>query len=274
MFRTPNPELTYVSLIHQNSNYYASWDPARLVRVGDYGHLQGDGSFAREGNIFDGLWAQEFGIVELPGPEDNIRCIVSSDVDEVRESTTNEIGAAWLHKVTMKKTFTVKRSHGAILVMLNARYTHLSPAGNLKDLVYSTAFKKKHLLVSELYSCGSYARLLAPKQERAVKISLEGEAHQRSVHASEEAEWIHTADGGDFKSGVLRGSEAAFTPLFRLVGRKTFRRLPITELERPKWRRVVAGKAQKPAVVVTDSLQTNGLGDDDHDSSEDGDQMR
>lgn len=106
-----------------------------------------------------------------------------------------------------------------------------------------------------------------------MKISLEGEAHQRSLHGSEEAEWIHTADGGDFKSGVLRGSEAAFTPLFRLVGRKTFRRLPITELERPKWRRVVAGKSQTPAAVARGSFQTNELGDDCHDGSEDGDQM-
>ncbi|KAH9831215.1 uncharacterized protein C8Q71DRAFT_715745 [Rhodofomes roseus] len=240
MFRSTNPEQTYVSLIHQNSNYYASWDPARLVRVGDYGHLQADGSFATEGNIFSKGWAAEFGVVEIRGPTNSTVCIQSSDVEEVRGTAAGSIGASWAHRVTAKKTFIIRRSHGAILIMLEPQYTQLSPPGTLKDLVYSTALKKRHLLVSELYSCASYARLLAPRQEHVVNISLEGEAHQRLFHGRAEAEWRHTADGGDFRCGVQQGGDVAFTPLFRLVGRKTFRKLPITELARPTWRRVVA----------------------------------
>ena len=149
-------------------------------------------------------------------------------------------GTSWLHKAKVEQTFTVARSYGAILVMTNVRYATIEPAGVLKDLIYSTAFNKHQLLVSELYTCSSYARLLAPKQTHAVQLALEASAHHGLLHGTDDFKWTHTADGGDFMSGTSKDGTSAFAPLFRLVGReKTFRKLPIRELSPPKWRRIV-----------------------------------
>ena len=127
-------------------------------------------------------------------------------------------------------------SYGAILTMASARYVSLEPSGALKDVIYSTAFDKNHLLVSEAYTCPSYARLLVPKQKRVFQITLEASA----LHGFLPVKWTHSADGGDFMSGTSEDGAPAFTPLFRLVGREmSFRKLPILELSPPKWRRVV-----------------------------------
>ncbi|EPS99865.1 hypothetical protein FOMPIDRAFT_85658 [Fomitopsis schrenkii] len=240
-FRSSNPEYVYVSLIYENSNFYASWNPSKPVKIGDYGHLQSDHSFAVEGNIFDTALPGTFNIAPYePTSTEEFKCIVSRHVDEIKHSGTGEMGASWLHKAKVEQTFTVTRSFGAILVMTNVRYATLEPSGALKDLIYSTAFNKHQVLVSELYTCSSYARLLAPKQTRAVQVTLEASAHQRLLRGTEDAKWTHTADGGDFMNGLSKDRGHAFAPLFRLVGReKTFRRLPIRELSPPKWRRVV-----------------------------------
>lgn len=227
-------------------------------QIGDYGHLQSDHSFAVEGNIFDTALPGTFNIAPYePTSTEEFKCIVSRHVDEIKHSGTGEMyvrlgmgyrfpthhqarGASWLHKAKVEQTFTVTRSFGAILVMTNVRYATLEPSGALKDLIYSTAFNKHQVLVSELYTCSSYARLLAPKQTRAVQVTLEASAHQRLLRGTEDAKWTHTADGGDFMNGLSKDRGHAFAPLFRLVGReKTFRRLPIRELSPPKWRRVV-----------------------------------
>ncbi|KZT63773.1 hypothetical protein DAEQUDRAFT_88826 [Daedalea quercina L-15889] len=265
IFKTANSGATYISLIYGKSDYYASWDPSRPVRLGDYGHLQADYSFAPEGNIFDRGLARLFDITARAAPREEVRCIVSRHVDEVRQSATDEMGVSWLHKVKVGQAFTVNRSYGAILLMLNPRLTSLEPSGTLHDLVYSTAMKKRHLLVSEIYHCPSYARLLAPKQSHTVKLSLEGGIHQGLIQGKEAFQWIHDADGGDFKSGIIEGGDTAFTPLFRLVGRETrhLRKLPILELAPPKWRRVVDASPQ--------NLQLDEGDDYDHDGSESAD---
>lgn len=131
-------------------------------------------------------------------------------------------------------------SHGAILTMASARYVSLEPSGTLKDVIYSTAFNKNQLLVSEAYTCPSYARLLVLQQQRDFQITLETEALGFQRSSGHPMKWTHSADGGDFMSGVSEDGAPAFTPLFRLVGReKAFRKLPIRELSPPKWRRVV-----------------------------------
>ncbi|KAI0727960.1 hypothetical protein C8Q72DRAFT_974770 [Fomitopsis betulina] len=240
-FKSSNPEHTYVSLIYVNSNFYASWNPSKPVRIGDYGQLQSDNSFAADGNIFDTELPGTFNIANYErSSTKESKCIVSRDVDEVKHKGTGEMGASLLHKAKVEQTFAITRSYGAILVMNNVRYATLEPAGALIDLIYSNAFKKNQVLVTELYTCSSYARLLAPKQTRVVQVTLEASAHQRVLCGQEEAKWTHTADGGDFMSGTAKDGEHAFAPLFRLVGRKRkFRTLPIRELSPPKWKRVL-----------------------------------
>lgn len=132
-------------------------------------------------------------------------------------------------------------SYGAILTMASARYVSQEPSGALRDVIYSTAFDKNHLLVSEAYTCPSYARLLVPQQERVFQITLEASAlHGFLRSGGDPVKWTHNADGGDFMSGTSEDGGPTFTPLFRLVGReRSFRKLPIRELSPPKWRRVV-----------------------------------
>lgn len=188
---------------------------------------------------------------------EEFKCIVSRHVDEVKQNGTSGMyvsiclsypctshhwsrGTSWLHKAKVEQTFTVTRSYGAILVMTNVRYATLEPAGVLKDLMYSSAFTKHQLLVSELYTCSSYARLLAPKQTHAVQVALEASAHHGMIHGTDDLKWTHTADGGDFMNGTAKDGNPAFAPLFRLVGReRTLRKLPIRELSPPKWKRVI-----------------------------------
>lgn len=227
-------------------------------QIGDYGQLQSDNSFAADGNIFDTELPGTFNIANYErSSTKESKCIVSRDVDEVKHKGTGEMcvwmllryifpthshtrSASLLHKAKVEQTFAITRSYGAILVMNNVRYATLEPAGALIDLIYSNAFKKNQVLVTELYTCSSYARLLAPKQTRVVQVTLEASAHQRVLCGQEEAKWTHTADGGDFMSGTAKDGEHAFAPLFRLVGRKRkFRTLPIRELSPPKWKRVL-----------------------------------
>jgi len=242
-----NPERRYVSLMHEISNYYASWDPLKSVRIGDYGHLQKDYSFIREGNIFANGLAEEFEIDTESSDADELRWIAATQTSRQSISGEVSIGNPSVTQMGIKQTFTISRSFGAILVMLNPRRTALKEDSQIKDLIYSTAFSGKHVLVTEVYTCQSYARLLAPRQTRAVEVGLDS-THAQFLHGHAHLEWRTSAEGGDFRySHSDRWTqEESIQPLFKLVGRRTrkmggLRRShrPVTELDPPRWRRVI-----------------------------------
>lgn len=147
----------------------------------------------------------------------------------------------------LKKTFTISSGWGAILIMLNARHQCLYKGGHVEDLIYSTAFSDKNVLVSELYTCQSYARLLVPQQKHAVEVGLDVATHGGLARGNVDLEWKTSAEGGDFKYAyhAEREDGACIQPLFRLVGRRmrgplaSFTRRPVTEIPRRKWIRVL-----------------------------------
>ncbi|KAF9812625.1 hypothetical protein IEO21_06096 [Rhodonia placenta] len=242
-----NPEREYVSLMFRASNCYASWDPQRPVRLGDYGHLQKDHSFVVEGNIFDEGYDQEFGITVASNDVSENRCIASLRTTEVKASVSERVGHPVIATAGLKKTFTISSGWGAILIMLNARHQCLYKGGHVEDLIYSTAFSDKNVLVSELYTCQSYARLLVPQQKHAVEVGLDVATHGGLARGNVDLEWKTSAEGGDFKYAyhAEREDGACIQPLFRLVGRRmrgplaSFTRRPVTEIPRRKWIRVL-----------------------------------
>ncbi|KZT09983.1 uncharacterized protein LAESUDRAFT_722126 [Laetiporus sulphureus 93-53] len=232
----PNAEQTYVALMYRASSYYATWDPIRPITLGDYGYIRNNYSFEKEGNIFNDRLAEEFDISIVDGGEDSERWIVSVATKE--QTLSVNIGVP---KATIKKSFSITRSCGAILAMLRPR--HQSLTGPLRDLIYSTAFTDERVLVSEVYSCSSYARLLVPRQKGSVEISLDiTESQAHILHGTVEGKWRTSAESGDFK--FLHEREQAdykARPLVRLLGRSRGRwgkKRPVETLPPPAWRRI------------------------------------
>lgn len=121
----------------------------------------------------------------------------------------------------MKKSFVISSSYGAILGMFQPRYTSITYPGRLKQLFNAGYIEEKHVLVSEVYTCRSYARLLAPRQRHRVEISLDVSDPMQLAYGKARLEWNTNADGGDFKYAcpLDDDTKAVCTPLFKLIGR-------------------------------------------------------
>ncbi|CCM01800.1 uncharacterized protein FIBRA_03867 [Fibroporia radiculosa] len=255
-----NPEHKYVSLMHSKSNLYASWEPLRPVRVGDYGRLQRDNSFSPEGNIFDKGLAARFGITTSDVCEDQERRIVAMEINEAKVGGNAGIDATPFGGGTIKTNFKVKKGYVAILVMLRPRHIQITNRGLLRDLIYSTAFPEKYVIVSEAYECRSYARLLAPSQEHNIEVNLDAKTNLNSFSAGIHLGWSTNVSGGDFKYALHEDEDAPrVQPLFQLVGRqlrglrKLRRHRPVVELIPPRWRCVVLEPRDSDNTEIDDS---------------------
>lgn len=236
----PNPEHEYVSLIHGASNYYASWDPLRPVKVGDYGRLQHDYSFSIEGNIFDiDDLASNFDFKPIQSCEDDIRWIEA----EKHEAVGVHVGVKLPEGPAsgqVKKSATLKSGHGAILGIWKPQKYNLDHVGQIQALLYSEDAWKHRVLVSEVYACHSFARVLVQHKKYEVDITLEcTTAPGAQGHAK--CQWSTNTTSGDFWNWSSNDDapETLAYPLFKLVGRKHWfdhllpvhAHRPVTELE-------------------------------------------
>ncbi|KAJ7200938.1 hypothetical protein B0H12DRAFT_1244312 [Mycena haematopus] len=225
----PNSERIYVDLIFRATKKYAAWDPEIPVKVGDYGRItQGsrglafwrkNGTFVREGNIYTDGKADTF---EVPGP---VECgrdsagetwVTSWNVTHVDLS----LSAGGVHPALAQcKAGAVLKStsgRGAILVMENTMITIIDPPGALRRLLEDTSMRGM-VVVSEVHSCSSYARLLTENGGGTVALGLRVEPMPGIATVAANATWVRHGAAGNFKSHVNKKDERTFHPLFRLV---------------------------------------------------------
>ncbi|KAJ7910561.1 hypothetical protein B0H13DRAFT_2329257 [Mycena leptocephala] len=155
-----NNERTYVDLIFRATQKYASWDPEIAVK---------NGTFVREGNIY------------LDGKADKYR--IAAPVECGRESE----GEVWVishnaHrwmclplladpscrcKMHDERRIQFSSGCGAILAMENTMITIIDPPGALKyDLSMGG------VVVSEVHSCSSYARVITAEAGSIIALGL------------------------------------------------------------------------------------------------------
>ncbi|KAJ7910559.1 hypothetical protein B0H13DRAFT_1520832, partial [Mycena leptocephala] len=220
-------ERAYADLMFHATQKYASWDPEIIMRVGDWGRItkgsQGlafwrkNGTFVREGNIYSDGLAEEYGIptpVEFGGGSE---WITSQNAQRVDLSASADGMHPALAKCTIKGTFKFSSGCGAILAMEDTRITIIDPPGALKRLLEDPSMRDV-VVVSEVHSCSSYARLITAEAGSTVSLGLRVEPPIPGVaSASATATWVRDVTSGNFKSGANMEGERSFYPLFRLV---------------------------------------------------------
>jgi hypothetical protein len=101
--------------------------------------------------------------------------------------------------------------------MENAMITIIDPPGVLKCLLDDPSMRGV-VVVSEVHSCSSYARLLSAEGRGIVALGLCVEPPISGIaSAGATATWVRNLTSGNFKSGVNTEGERSFYPLFRLV---------------------------------------------------------
>ncbi|KAJ7910546.1 hypothetical protein B0H13DRAFT_2486442 [Mycena leptocephala] len=225
-----NSERTYVDLIFRATNKYASWDPEIIVRVGDWGRItkgppgllfwRKNGTFVREGNIYVDGKADKYGIappVECGRESEGETWVTSVNAQHVDASASAVGTHPALAKCTIKGAFRFSSGRGAILAMENAMITIIDPPGTLKCLLDDPSMRGV-VVVSEVHSCSSYARLLSAEGRGIVALGLRVEPPISGIaSAGATATWVRNVTSGNFKSGANTEGERSFYPLFRLV---------------------------------------------------------
>jgi hypothetical protein len=103
--------------------------------------------------------------------------------------------------------------------MENPMITIIDPPGALKALLEDPSMRDM-VVVSEVHSCSSYARLLTAEESGTITLSLHVKPPMpNAVSASAIGTWVRHGASGNFKSQVDMKGERTFYPLFRLVSR-------------------------------------------------------
>jgi hypothetical protein len=101
--------------------------------------------------------------------------------------------------------------------MEDTRITIIDPPGALKRLLEDPSMRDV-VVVSEVHSCSSYARLITAEAGSTVALGLCVEPPISGVaSASATATSVRDVTSGNFKSGANIEGERSFYPLFRLV---------------------------------------------------------
>ncbi|KAF8144962.1 hypothetical protein K438DRAFT_2028961 [Mycena galopus ATCC 62051] len=210
-----DPERTYMDLIFRATKKYGAWDPEITVKVGDYGKIsrgprglafwRKNGTFVRQGNIYTDGKAERF---DVPAP-----------AEYGREAE----GQTWitsLNATQMDASLSAGSSgRGAVLAMENAMVTIIDPPGALRRLLEDPSMRGM-VVVSEVHSCSSYARLLTGNKSGTFVLGLQVPPPVADVvSASANGTWVRQGATGNFKSHVDKKGERVFCPLFRLVSR-------------------------------------------------------
>ncbi|KAJ7320726.1 hypothetical protein DFH08DRAFT_713523 [Mycena albidolilacea] len=227
-----NSERAYVDLIFRVTKKYAAWDPEIAVKAGDYGRItrgpwslafwRKNGTFVHEGNIYLDGKAEKYGIaapVEYGRHSEGQTWITSLNATRVDTS----FSAGGLHPLVAqcnaKAAFKFSSGCGAVLAMENPIMTIIDPPGALKGLLEDPSMRGM-VVVSEVHSCSSYARLLTTEEGDTVMLGLHVEPPVPGIgSAGAIGTWVRHGTSGNFKTQVNPLGERAFYPLFRLVSR-------------------------------------------------------
>ncbi|KAJ7655797.1 hypothetical protein DFH06DRAFT_1269615 [Mycena polygramma] len=226
-----NSERAYVDLIFRATKKYASWDPEVIVvNVGDWGRMtrgprgfafwRKTGVFVREGNIYSDGKALQYGIpepVEFGRNSVGDAWVISANGTQVDASLSVAGSHPAIAHCQIKGAFKFSSGRGAILAMENTMLTTIDPPGALKPLLEDPSMRGA-VVVSEVHSCSSYARLLTADDGSIVALGLKVEPPIPDVaSAGTTTAWVRNVAAGNFKSQVDKMGARVFCPLFRLV---------------------------------------------------------
>ncbi|KAJ7611307.1 hypothetical protein FB45DRAFT_1009734 [Roridomyces roridus] len=272
-----NSERTYVELLFRASRKYASWDPEMEVKVGDWGRItQGkrgllfwrkNGTFLREGNIYDDGLAEKYGI---PKPnksstsgengERGESWIVSNNAVQVDVGGAVAGSTPALAQCKLKGAYKFTSGKGALLVMSNPTISYIDPPGALRKLLQEPSMRDL-VVVSEVHSCDSYARILTSSAGNTVALGLSVEPPiPGAAEAHAHATWVRSTSVGNFKSQVDERGERRYHPLFRLVSlteKATSTGLRSSEEE---WESAPLSEAVPPWLVEEERKKTSEVG--------------
>ncbi|KAJ7193789.1 hypothetical protein GGX14DRAFT_405164 [Mycena pura] len=241
-------ERTYVDLLFRASKKYASWDPEVVsppvakkfladtnfeipVNVGDWGRIsrgrrglafwRKNGVFVKEGNIFQDGKATKYNIPESVeyGHEasEGETWVVSQNAEQVDVSASVGGITPAIAQCKVKGAFKFSSGRGAILVMDNDTISSIDPPGSLRRLLEDPSMRDL-VVVSEVHSCSSYARLLTAQGGSTVALGLSVEPPVGGVAAATaNANWVRSVSSGNFKAQVNKNGHRKYYPLFRLV---------------------------------------------------------
>ncbi|KAF8144949.1 hypothetical protein K438DRAFT_1631009, partial [Mycena galopus ATCC 62051] len=202
-------------------------------QAGDYGKFprgqwsltslrfwRNDGIFVREGNIYDDGKAHEFGVapaVESCPDVEGETWIVSSNVTQVDAAVSLCRRVISIQPLIpeCKVAFQFARGCGAVLTMRNETMTSID-RGSLKQLLEDPSMHDM-VVVSEVHSCSSYARLLCADGTTTLTLGSHVSTPGLGASASIASKWVTEGSSGNFKSQVNTRGERTFSPLFRLV---------------------------------------------------------
>ncbi|KAJ7797054.1 hypothetical protein B0H14DRAFT_2390145, partial [Mycena olivaceomarginata] len=198
------------------------------IKAGDYGRfsrgqkglafLRKDGIFVRLGNIYDDGKAQRFGVapaVESCPDVEGETWIVSSNVTRIDVAGPLSSGGIQPLIPECKVAFQFARGCGAVLTMRNETITSID-RGSLKQLLEDLSMHGM-VVVSEVHSCSSYARLLCADGTTTLTLGSHVSIPGLGPSASVASKWVTEGSSGNFKSQVNTRGERTFSPLFRLV---------------------------------------------------------
>jgi hypothetical protein len=101
--------------------------------------------------------------------------------------------------------------------MENDKISVIDPPGALRRLLEDPSMRDR-VVVSEVHSCSSYARLLTAQSESTVALGLSIEpAASGDASGTADVTWLRSVASGNFRSQVNKKGERKFYPLFRLV---------------------------------------------------------
>ncbi|KAJ6530915.1 hypothetical protein DFH09DRAFT_882100, partial [Mycena vulgaris] len=225
-------ERVFLDLVFGASTKYASWDPEIPVKVGDWGRItrgkrrllpfgrKHGGVFVKQGNIYVDGKAKKHGIkdpVEYGGDSgDSGTWIVSQNAVQVDSAAAAGVDPA-IVQCKISGAFQFSAGRGAILVMDNDATTVIDPAGALRPLLEDPGMRGA-VVVSEVHSCSSYARVLTANTGSTIALGLRVDPPVPGVASiAVDARWVTSRTLGNFKSGVSRNGDRKFCPLYRLV---------------------------------------------------------
>ncbi|KAF7365736.1 hypothetical protein MVEN_00447400 [Mycena venus] len=213
-------ERVYVDLLFCASKKYASWDLEVVVKVGDWGRItkgkrglafwRKNGTFLREGNIFLDGKAENYNIptpVEYGNDSEGETWVTSKNAKQIDFSASAGTG----YRLALSAHWRC----GAVLAMENAMITLIEHPGLLKPLLRNPIMRGV-VIVSEVHSCSSYARLLTTDGGGTVALGLRVET-PGVVSTDANARWVRNTTSGNFKSHVNKSGNRSFYPLYRLV---------------------------------------------------------
>ena len=119
----------------------------------------------------------------------------------------------------MKAAFRFSKGRGAILAMKNDVTSAIDSPGALRGLLEDSSMRGC-VIVSEVHSCSSYARLLTTQNGKTIALGLSVQPPPPGSGLLVGAKWVHNTVAGNFRWGINPTGDRTYYPLYCLVSLK------------------------------------------------------